>query len=103
MDKTQKITAENMPQKGKMRKIQPADDCGKDAAGREKCEKYDQRMTAANMPQKGEMKKLRQIADCGILPQSGKMRDKRKRAHGNRPHRTLRLQLRWGMPVPRIV
>ena len=28
------MTAENMPQKGKMRKKQPADDCGKYAAER---------------------------------------------------------------------
>ena len=74
-----------MPQKGKMRKIQPADDCGKYAAEKE------------------NEKKLRQIADCGILPQSGKMRDKGKRAHGNRPHRTLRLQLRWILLAPREI
>ena len=29
------MTAENMPQKGKMRKIQPEDNCGKYAAERE--------------------------------------------------------------------
>ena len=60
-------------------------------------------MTAANMPQKGKMKKLRQIADCGKMPQSGKMREKGKRAHGNRPHRTLRLQLRWILLAPRLM
>ena len=31
----QRMTAENMPQIGKMRKIQPADNCGKYAAERE--------------------------------------------------------------------
>ena len=46
-----------MPQKGKMRKIQPADDWGKICRRKGKCEKYNQRMTAENMPKKREMKK----------------------------------------------
>ena len=41
MDKTKRITAANMPQKGKMRKIQPADDCGKYAAERGNEKNYD--------------------------------------------------------------
>ena len=36
-----------MPQKGKMRKIQPADDCGKYAAEKENEKNYDKRQTAA--------------------------------------------------------
>ena len=76
MDKTKRITAANMPQKGKMKKT--------------------------SMPQKGKMKKLHKQQTAAKMPQSGEMKDKGKRAHGNRPHRTLRLQLRWGMPVPRM-
>ena len=46
MDKTQKITAANMPQKGKMRKIQPEDNCGKYA-------------------EKGKMRKIQPTDNCG--------------------------------------
>ena len=43
----QRMTAENMPQIGKMRKIQPADNCGKYAAERENEKNYDKKQTAA--------------------------------------------------------
>ena len=61
------------------------------------------KMKKTTMPQKGKMKKLHKQQTAAKMPQSGEMKDKGKRAHGNRPHRTLRLQLRCVMPASRIV
>ena len=57
MDKTKRITAANMPQKGKMKKT--------------------------TMPQKGKKEKNSDKQQTAAkMPQSGEMKDKGKRAHG---------------------